>query len=329
MSQLCRVVIIGAGERTCKAILPALRSAKDEIEIVALCDRNKDKANRAAQTFNIKKIYTGDSYVYRQMIEKMTPDAVVCIGQPDNLYDAWVWILEKGYPLMIEKPLGLTMHQAEMLRYLALKKGVVTQVAFQRRVSPMVENMRKLCLESGSITHAVSRFYKYSPTPYLGARGHVFDDTVHSIDTLRWICGGEVVSIQSHVRRVGVPDINFVTATLIFDNGSVGVLINSWLSGKREFSIEMHAPGIFAQAEHEEKGYIYKDGSLSPLVFDPCEEAGSNAAWDYTGVTALCRSFAQAVKNGTTASSPFEDAYKTMQVAFNVLAQDQLRRSCI
>lgn len=68
-----------------------------------------------------------------------------------------------------------------MLRYLALKKGIAAQVVFQRRVSPMVENMQKLCLECGSITHAVCRFYKYSPTPYLGARGHVLDDTVHSI----------------------------------------------------------------------------------------------------------------------------------------------------
>ena len=329
MCHLCRVVVIGAGERAYKAILPALRSARDEIDIVALCDRNKDKADRAAQTFAIEKVYTGGSCAYRQMIEEIKPDAVVCIGQPNNLYDAWLWILEKGYPLMIEKPMGLTAHQTEMLRYMVLKKGSVTQVAFQRRTSPMVENMRKLCLDCGPITHAVCRFYKYAPMPYLGASGHVLDDTVHSIDTLRWICGGEVVSVQSYVRRVGIPDINFVTATLIFDNGSTGVLINSWLSGKREFSVEMHAPGIYAQAEHEGKGFIYRDGSLTPLIFDSHEEAGSDVIWDYTGVTALCRSFARAVKRGTMASSPFEDAFKTMQVAFHILAQDQLGRMSI
>ena len=70
------------------------------------------------------------------------------------------------------------------------------------------------------------------------------DDTVHAIDTLRWICGGEVVKVDSHVKRVQVPNINFISATLHFDNGSTGYLINSWSSGRRIFSVEIHAPGI-------------------------------------------------------------------------------------
>lgn len=326
MGNLCKIAVVGAGERSYKAILPALRSASDEIEIVALCDRNIEKANRAAHAFSIDKIYTGDSYAYREMIEEMKPDGVVCIGQPNALYDVWMWILEKGYPLMIEKPLGLTEHQANMLRYTASKKKAITQVAFQRRTSPMVEKIRNLCLEQGPITHAVCRFYKYAPIPYFGSSGHILDDTVHSIDTLRWICGGEVVSVQSHVMRRCVPDINFVAGIIEFNNGSTGVLINSWISGKREFSVEMHAPGIYAQVEHEVGGMLYTNGNLTPRVFDPCEEARSSAPCDYTGVTALCRSFARAIKKGTPTSSPFEDAFKTMQVAFDFLAQAHLRR---
>ena len=49
------------------------------------------------------------------------------------------------------------------------------------------------------------------------------DDTVHAIDTLRWACGGEVAEVRSACRRIGVPDINLISAELAFDNGSAGL----------------------------------------------------------------------------------------------------------
>ncbi|MEA4890798.1 MAG: Gfo/Idh/MocA family oxidoreductase [Clostridiaceae bacterium] len=324
MDRICKIAMIGAGERACKFILPALLSAKDDVEIIALCDINEQRARQAAQTFHIEKTYSGSDLAYRAMIEELQPDAVVAVGQPHILYDTWMWILGSGIPLMIEKPLGLSMHQTQALCYLAQKNHCVTQVAFQRRVSPMVVKMRELCLDRGPITHALCKFYKYEPVPFLGARDHILDDTVHAIDTLRWMCGGDVVALESHARCIGVPDINFVTATLTFSNGANGVLINSWTSGKREFSVEMHAPGIYVQAEHEGKSYVYTDGSLTPAIYDAREVAGSDDLWDYTGVTALCRSFARAVTNGSRPSSPFEDACQTMRVAFDILAQAQL-----
>jgi len=43
------------------------------------------------------------------------------------------------------------------------------------------------------------------------------DDCTHAIDTLRWMCGGEVTAIDSHCKRIGTPDINWIGATLQFD----------------------------------------------------------------------------------------------------------------
>jgi predicted dehydrogenase len=45
------------------------------------------------------------------------------------------------------------------------------------------------------------------------------DDCVHAIDTVRWMCGGQVVEIESRCKRIGTPDINWIGATLHFDNG--------------------------------------------------------------------------------------------------------------
>jgi predicted dehydrogenase len=193
---------------------------------------------------------------------------VYAIGQPHLMYDIWTWCLERGLNLYVEKPLGLTIHQARSLAWLAERKGCITQVSFQRRACPMAVMLREECLKRGSITHAVCTFYKCQPQANTSARDHMMDDTVHAIDTLRWMCGGEVVEIACETRRVGAPDINFITALLEFDNGAVGVLMNSWTSGRRIFRVEMHAPGICAEAELEGKGLLYADGETKGTEFD-------------------------------------------------------------
>jgi predicted dehydrogenase len=213
------------------------------------------------------------------------------------------------------------MHQARSLAYLADKNGCITQVSFQRRACPMVTMLREECLKRGPIIHAVCKFYKYNIEPFLGARDHMMDDTVHSIDTVRWMCGGEVVGIESTTKRVGVPDINFISATLHFDNGATGFIINSWSSGKRIFGVEMHAPGIYVEAEHERKGYLYADGDVEGVTYDSQEVAGSDELWVYGGFRAKNRQFIGAVQAGRLPPSHFGDAAKTMEIAAKILAQ--------
>lgn len=312
--------MIGAGERATQVIYPAVSSLED-VEIVAICDVNEERLNRTADKYGIDKRYGKSVTDYQRMIEEVNPDAVFAIGQPHIFYDIWMWCLEHGLNLYIEKPLGITIHQARSLAYMAQKKGCITQVSFQRRITPMIVKLKEECLKRGPIVHAVCKFYKSEIKPFLGARDHILDDTVHSIDTLRWICGGEVVKVESHVKRIQTPDINFVSATLYFDNGATGYLINSWCSGKRIFSVEMHAPNIYVEAEHEGKGYLYADGDVKGIEFDTKEVAGSDEFYVYTGVKAKCREFIDCCKSGKQPGSNFSDALKTMEVAEIILAQ--------
>ena len=189
----------------------------------------------------------------------------------------------------------------------------------------MVVKLRDECLKRGPIVHAVCRFYKCAIEPFLGARDHMMDDGVHAIDTLRWMCGGEVVGVESTLRRVRVPDVNFILATLHFDTGATGVMLNSWTSGRRIFSVEMHAPGICAEAEHEGQGSLYADGDTAGTRYDTREVAGSEELYVYGGFRARHREFLDAVRAGTQPTSCFADAVKTMEVAETILAQGILR----
>ncbi len=311
-----RVAMIGAGAMANRVHYPSL-AAMPEVEFAGICDLDPARLAETAERYGIARRYSD----YRRMVEETAPDAAYVIGPPHLMYDIWRWCLEQGLNLYIEKPLGVNLHQARALAYLAEKHGCITQVSFQRRSTPLVVQLRAACLARGPITHAVCRFYKCDPRPFLEARDHMLDDGVHAIDTLRWMCGGEVARIHSACRRVGTPDINLIVATLEFDNGATGVMLNSWTSGRRIFAVEMHAPGICAEAEHEGLGYLYADGDLTPQVFDTRQVAGSDALHIYGGFAAKHREFVDALLAGRPPASCFQDAVKTMVVAERILAQ--------
>lgn len=322
MTSKLRVAMIGAGWMANNVHYPSLASF-DDVEIAAICDRDAGRLNETADKYGISTCYAD----YKRMVEDVAPDAVYAIGDPDVMYPVWVWCLERGLNLFVEKPLGLTLHQARTLAFLAEKHGCITQVGFQRRTCPLLVHLHQACLERGPITHAVCEFYKCAPQPFLGARDHMMDDGVHAIDTLRWLCGGEVVEIQSQTRAVGTPDVNFLTALLRFDTGATGVLVNSWTSGRRIFRVELHAPGICAEADPEGQGVLYADGDTQGIVSDTRTVSGSDQLYGFGGFRDKSREFLDGVRSGSRPGSHFGDAVKTMEVAEKILAQALLRET--
>jgi predicted dehydrogenase len=310
-----RVAMVGAGRMANSVHYPSLASF-DDVEIAAICDIAEGPLHATADKYGVEQRYTD----YRRMIEQVAPDGVYVVGQPHLMYDIWVWCLQQGQNLYIEKPMGLTWHQAQMLAHLAEQKGVITQVSHQRRSSPLLNLLRRECLKGGPVVHAVCEFYKPGPSPMLGARDRMMDDCVHAIDTVRWMCAGspgdgspgssvaEVVEVESHCKRIGTPDINWIGATLHFDNGATGYVLNSWCTGRRVFRVEMHAPGIWADGDQEGTARLYANGDTTGVEYNARTVAGSDQTYVYGGFQAKNREFVDSLKTGTdVTSSPFRD----------------------
>jgi predicted dehydrogenase len=318
-----RVAMVGAGSMANAVHYPSLASF-DDVEIAAICDLDVGRLNATADKYGVERRYAD----YRQMVEEVAPDGVYAIGPPHHMYDVWVWCLRQGLNLYIEKPMGLTWHQAQMMADLAESQGVITQVSHQRRTCPLLVKMRQECLHHGAITHASCEFFKCAPAPMHGAVDHMLDDCVHAIDTVRWMCGGEVTEVVSSCRRAGTPDINWIHAVLQFDNGATGVLTNSWASGRRVFRVQMHAPGVACDVELENKATLYRDGDTTGVEYDTRQVAGGDELYVFGGFQAKNREFIDSLKTGRhLTSSPFSDCLKTMRVAHAILAQALLRGS--
>jgi predicted dehydrogenase len=318
-----KIAFIGAGSRANAVHYPSFAGLED-VQFAGICDIDPIRMQKTADQYGVPldRRYGENVFSYREMIEAVEPDGVVCIGQPHLMYDIWMWCLEQELDLYVEKPLGLSVHQARMLESKATEKDCITTCSLQRRTTPCAMVLRDECLKRGPITHAMVRFYKNEISTMYGARDHMMDDTIHSIDALRWACGdSDIQRVESTTRRVGVKDINFISATLQFCNGSVGYLINSWSSGRRIFDLEMHAPGICAEVEHEVGGRLFADNDTKGKYYGAQDCAGSSAFHITTGVQLLARNFVDSCREHKPTLSSFTSARKSMEIADMILAQ--------
>jgi len=121
---------------------------------------------------------------------------------------------------------------------------------------------------------------------------------------------------------------------LKFESGAVGILLTNWVVGKRIFKVEMHAKGISAFAEPDDKAVIYKDNKEEGEILSTKEVAQSDKEYKYAGFFAEnrhfidCikkeykyagffaenRHFIDCIKKGNLPLTNFSDAVKTMEL---------------
>ncbi len=311
--KVVKVAMIGAGSRAASAHYPSLHDMSD-VQLVGVSDLNADRLNKVGDQFGIKGRYTH----YVEMIEKERPDAVYAVMPPHHLYDVAATVMQMGCHLFIEKPPAVTTEQTRQMAIIGRKNNVLTGVTFQRRFAPMIRTGKEICEKKGPVHSAVATFYKCAVggAPYYrGAMDILTCDAIHAVDTLRYLCGGDVVSVASDVRRLGVAHCNIHLALVTFSSGATGVLLTNWMTGRRMFTVEIHSPGISVFGDPEEGGKVFADGKVEPAqVLNPAELGGSAAEHVAYGAFAMNRHLIDCVKSGKQPDTNFDDAVKTMEL---------------
>ena len=308
-----RVAFIGAGGRALMAHYPSLRDIP-EAELVAVAELDEQRLRKTCDLYDIKGRYSD----YRQMLERAKPDAVYAIMPPHHLFDICATVIEHGCHLIIEKPPAVTTEQIRQLAALARRHKVLTGVAFQRRFAPVIRRGKTLCEERGIVHTAHASFYKnwVGGAPYYrGALDMLTCDGIHAVDTLRYLCGGEVESVASDSRRLDADHWNVHLALVRFSSGATGLLLNNFMAGRRIFSVEIHSPGISFFGDPEEGGQLYADNKTEPIdELDPTVLAGSAEDYRAFGPYDINRHFVDCMLKGKDSETNFDDATKTMEL---------------
>ena len=112
-----------------------------DTELVAVCDKEREKSEICKEKWHIPDCYTD----YKKMIFDTKPD-IVSVCTPDQTHFEIIQTLLTSSDvkaILAEKPLALTVEDAELLANLAKKKGVVLAVNYSRRYAEKFCELKK------------------------------------------------------------------------------------------------------------------------------------------------------------------------------------------
>lgn len=225
-----RVGVVGLG-RIGEVHARNLAQAVPGAELVAVADVDRGKVERIASECGVGGRYAD----YKEMLKREDVDAVV-IAAPSYMHAEMVReCAEAGKHVFCEKPLALTLEDAEACVRAAEKAGVRLQVGYMRRFDPGYAAAKKM-IDRGEIGRPVLiKLISRDPAPPPGwvadpkLSGGIFIDLAsHDFDLARWLMGAEVrrvyveggALVYEEVRKRG--DLDNAVVNLLFEDGRIG-----------------------------------------------------------------------------------------------------------
>jgi len=237
-----KVGVIGAGGIAMGIHLPSLRRM-ESVELVAVCDLIPERAAKAAAEFDIPNTCQS----YPQMLQAESLDAVLVLTEPDQLYRPAMACLAAGKHVFMEKPPGITAYQAGTLLRAARAADRILMVGLNRRYIPLVQHVLKLVRQRSTINQVDGRFNKHSSADFYGGCASALEcDTLHVIDLVRWIAGGQPVKAALVQGQYDSPVPNSWNGVAMFDNGVTGIVRANYQTAARVQSLEIHGPNASA-----------------------------------------------------------------------------------
>ena len=140
-----RVGIIGAGYIAVTKHLNSLKKIK-EVEVTAICDKQLPLAKNAATKFHVKSVYQDID----EMFSKEKLDVAVIVTPPATHSELAIRAMNYGCHVLIEKPMAVSVQEADAMIDAAKKNDVRLGIAWQNLFNPAVLKAKKL-VDSGAV----------------------------------------------------------------------------------------------------------------------------------------------------------------------------------
>ncbi|MBN1795971.1 MAG: Gfo/Idh/MocA family oxidoreductase [Sedimentisphaerales bacterium] len=139
-----RTGIIGCGIAMPHHIL-GIREVKN-VDLVALCDIDKDKLHKKAQQLEVKNTYTD----FSRMISSEKLDAVHILTPPKTHSQVTVKVMEQGCNVLLEKPMAITTIECDEIITAAKRNKVKLCIMHNHMFDPPILKARQL-LQKGTV----------------------------------------------------------------------------------------------------------------------------------------------------------------------------------
>lgn len=214
--------VIGAGNIATR-FLKTIKNIDDQ-EVFAISSRNLQKAQSVAAHFNVPHSYDD----YNEML-KQDLNFIYIATPHDSHFQIAKEVLEKGVPVLIEKPMTISLAQTKELTDLAKEKGVKVMEALKSLYTPAYRKLKEV-LEKEPIGRIIKvetcicnldeRFDSYLYNPACG--GSLYDIGVYNVACLVDILGSQyqIKDVKKNERD----GVNLYTLALLDFNGVTAIV---------------------------------------------------------------------------------------------------------
>lgn len=234
MSKL-KYALIGCGRIAPNHIVAA---KNNDLEIVAICDTISDRMSDIVARNDLSPEVLKFTE-YQEMLKKVEPDLVAVCTESGKHASIAIDCIESGCNVIIEKPIALSIEDADAIIMASKAHEVVVSACHQNRFNKSVKKIRK-ALENkrfGKLFHAVAHIRwnrgheYYSQAKWRGTweqdGGALMNQCIHNIDLLRWLMGNDIEEVFGYTDRLNHPYIeaeDLGIALVRFSNGAYGVI---------------------------------------------------------------------------------------------------------
>ncbi|WP_051229301.1 Gfo/Idh/MocA family protein [Paludibacterium yongneupense] len=182
-----RVAIVGLGGIAQKVYLPILSRAR-QWELVGAYSPDRQKTTLLCRDYRIRPFAS---------LAELSGECDIAFvhSSTSSHYEVADFLLRHGVHVYVDKPLADTLPQAEALLELARRQRLGLMVGFNRRFAPFYQPARQLMTAAASV-----RFEKHRLDGIGNSlRFTLFDDYLHLLDTVLWLCDGEMTLLAGQI----------------------------------------------------------------------------------------------------------------------------------
>jgi UDP-N-acetylglucosamine 3-dehydrogenase len=333
-----KIGVIGCGSIAQHRHLPEYKM-NEQVELVAVCDINTERANSVAQQYGVKA-YTN----YEELLASGTVEAVsVCT--PNYLHaPISVAALNSGVHVLCEKPMATSEEEAKAMIEAAKTNGKKLMIGHNQRFVASHQKAREL-IEKGeigkiysfrtafghggpegwSVDGKDSWFFKKDEA-FIGAMG---DLGVHKTDMLRYILNEEIVEVgafvESNAKDFANVDDNAV-CVLKTESGIIGTLAASWAyNGKEDNSTIVYGEKGILRLEDDPTYSLVAQYATGEVVNYELGKIQSNDEGGQSN-SHVIEQFVDAVAEDKESPVPGEEGLKSLAVILAALKSSQTKQ---
>ena len=231
-----RYGLIGCGRISPNHISAAINN---NLDLVSFCDIIPEKIKEKKEMFKDKTLNVKEYTDYKEMLEKENLELVAIATESGKHAEIAIECIKKGCNVIIEKPIALSLDDAEKIIETAKQYNVKVCACHQNRFNKSIQKIRSAVEENkfGKIFYATAHIRwnrgkeYYDQAPWRGTwaqdGGCLMNQCIHNIDLLRWMMGNEIDEVMAYTDQLNhtyleAEDLGL--ALIKFKNGSYGLV---------------------------------------------------------------------------------------------------------